>query len=156
MKSLRISRLLLLGAVCVFFIAAAAGSAQAESRPVAKGHKVKVTGPIVVHDGDVLQILDGRDGSAYSFKVTDRTTIRCNNGFLHRSSVMDSAALVPALTIEIEGKGSSENTIEARTIRFSPDAFVSAAQSGDVCSQPAHDLGRSHGVKTLFSSLDPM
>jgi hypothetical protein len=76
---------------------------------------------------------------------------------LHRSSVMDAAALVPALTVEIEGTGSSEDITEARTIRFSPDPFVLAsASSRDSCRPPAQDPGRSHGVRTLFSSIGPM
>lgn len=136
-------------------MAAASGFAQAATRPSVKSHKVKVVGPIVVHDGDVLQIRSGKDGSAYSFKVTDRTTIRCDKGLLHRSTVMDATALVPALTVEIEGVSYPEDMPEARTIKFSPDTFA-PAQSGDSCGQVVHDLGRSHGVRTLLSSLSPM
>lgn len=157
MESRRISRFLLLAAALICFVAAAAGFSQAETKPVAKSHKVKVTGPIVVHDGNLLQIRDGRDGSAYSFKITDKTTIKCEKGFLRGKAVMGAAALVPALTVEVEGKGFPEDTLEARTIKFSPDPFAfAAAQDGDHCGQPAHDPGRPHGVGILFSSLNPM
>ncbi len=153
-------RFALLAVTCLYFMTAVTLFSSAETRPSAKGHKVKITGPIVVHDGDVLQIRDGRDGSAYSFRVTDKTTIRCDKGFLRGSAVMDASALVPALTVEIEGKGSSQEITEAKTIRFSPDPFVPAAshdqQIADLCHQPAYDPGRSHGVRTLFSSLNPM
>jgi hypothetical protein len=135
-------------------------SSIAATRSPAKVHKVKITGPIVVHDGDVVQLRDGKDGSAYSFRVTDRTTIRCDKGLLHGSTVMDAAALVPALTVEIEGIGSSQEIPEAKTIKFSPDTFAFAvaqdSQGQDLCRKPVQDAGRPHGVRTLLSSLLPM
>ena len=41
------------------------------NRTPAKGHKVKITGPIVVHDGDVVQVMNSRDGSVHGFQLTD-------------------------------------------------------------------------------------
>jgi len=158
MESRRKFRLALLAAACVYFMIAGSVFATAATRPLAKGHKVKVTGPIVVHDGDVVEIRDGRDGSAYSFKVTDKTAIRCNKGFLHGNTAMDASALVPALTVEVEGIGYAEGVAEARTIKFNPDtfAFAAAPDTQDACRRPVQDLGRTHGVRTLLSSLLPM
>ena len=158
MESRRKYRFVLLAALCFYFMIAGTVLSTAATRPLAKGHKVKITGPIVVHDGDVVQILDGKDGSAYSFRVTDKTTIRCNKGFLHGNTAMDASALVPALTVEVEGIGYAEGVAEARTIKFNPDtfAFAAAPDAQDACRRPVQDLGRTHGAKTLFSSLLPM
>ena len=143
---------------CLYFVISVAVFSTAATRPLAKGHKVKITGPIVVHDGDVVQILDGKDGTAYSFRVTDRTALRCSKGFLRGSTAMDASALVPALTVEVEGIASVQDVAEARSIKFNPDtfAFTATPDTKDVCRRPAQDLGRTHGVKTLFSSLLPM
>jgi len=131
--------------------------AETESR--VNGHKVKITGPIVVHEGDMLQILNEKDGSVHGFKVTDETTIRCEEGFLHRNTVMHPSALVPALTVEVEGIGTPQDMPEAKTIKVDPDTFALTVgqdkQGGDLCRKPAQGAGRYHGIKTLFSSLLP-
>lgn len=157
MEFLRKFRFTLLAAACIYFVIVIAAFSTAATRSSAKGHKVKVTGPIVVHEGDVVQVLDGKDGSARSFKVTDKTTIRCDKGLLHGSTIMDGSALVPALTVEVEGIGSPQDMPEAKTIRFNPDTFVAQDKQGrDLCRKAAQDSGRSHGVRTLLSSLLPM
>lgn len=160
MESRRKFRLVLLTAACICFMTIVAVSSTAATRSPAKAHKVKITGPIVVHDGDVVEIRDGKDGSAHSFRVTDKTTIRCDKGLLHGSTAMDAAALVPALTVEIEGIGSSQEIPEAKTIKFNPDTFAFAvaqdSQGRDLCRRPVQDAGRPHGVRTLLSSLLPM
>jgi hypothetical protein len=160
MGSHRKFRFVLLAALCIYCVIVMAVFSTAATRSSAKGHKVKVTGPIVVHEGDVVQVLDGKDGSAHGFKVTDKTTIKCDKGLLHRSTMMDGSALVPALTVEVEGIGSPRDMPEAKTIRFNPDTFAFAVaqdkQGRDLCRKAAQDGGRSHGVRTLFSSLLPM
>jgi hypothetical protein len=160
MESRRKFRFALLATACIYFVTVMAVFSTAATRSPAKGHKVKVTGLIVLHEGDVVQILDGKDGSAHSFKVTDKTTIRCDKGLLHGSTIMNTSILVPALTVEVEGIGSSQGMPEAKTIRFNPDTFAFTAaqdnQGWDLCRKAAQDGGRSHGVRTLFSSLLPM
>ncbi len=135
------------------------GFSLAEARSPAKGHKVKIMGPIVVREGDMVQILNEKDGSIHGFKVTDETTIRCEKGFLHGNTAMHPSALVPVLTVEVEGIGSSQNMPEAKKIKVDPDTFALTVgqdkQGGDLCRKPAQDAGRYHGIKTLFSSLLP-
>jgi hypothetical protein len=146
---------------CLYFVTAMASFSMAAARPHFNGHKVKITGPIVVRDGNEVQIRDAKDGSVHGFIVTDRTAIKCDKGFLHGNTVMDASALVPALTVEVEGIGTPEGVREARTIKFTPDPFVLTAsqddQSRDLCRRPVQqNVGRSHGMKTVFSSLLPM
>ena len=159
MKSHRKMRLALLSAVCVYSLAVMTVFSMAETKSRVNGHKVKITGPIVVHEGDMLQILNEKDGSVHGFKVTDKTTIRCEKGFLHGNTVMDASALVPALTVEVEGIGTPEDMPEAKTIKVNPDTFSLMVgqdkQGGNLCREPAHDAGRYHGIRTLFSSLLP-
>jgi len=159
METHRILRLAFLSAVCIYSVAVMTVFSMAETRSHVNGHKVKITGPIVVHEGDMVQILNEKDGSVHGFKVTDETTIRCEKGFLHGNTVMHPSALVPALTVEVEGIGSPQNMPEAKTIKVDPDTFALTVgqdkQGGDLCRKPAQDAGRYHGIRTLFSSLLP-
>ncbi|MGA3128406.1 MAG: hypothetical protein ABSD13_17025 [Candidatus Korobacteraceae bacterium] len=159
MKSHRKMRLAFLSAVCIYSVALMTVFSMAETKSRVNGHKVKITGPIVVHEGDMLQILNEKDGSVHGFKVTDETTIRCEEGFLHRNTVMHPSALVPALTVEVEGIGTPQDMPEAKTIKVDPDTFALTVgqdkQGGDLCRKPAQGAGRYHGIKTLFSSLLP-
>ncbi len=138
MESPRKLRSVFLSAACISFVMIMATFSMAAAGSPTNGHKVKVKGPIVVHDGDVVQILNWKDGSVHGFQVTDRTTIRCDNGFLHRKSAVDDSALVPALTVEVEGISNPEGMAKAKTIRFNPDPFAVTAvqekQTRDLCS----------------------
>lgn len=124
MESRRKSRSAFLSAACIYFVMAMATFSMAAAGSPAKGHKVKITGPIVVHDGDVVQILNWKDGSVHGFQVTDRTAIRCDKGFPHGKGAMDASALVPALTVQVEAISNPEGMAQARTISFNPDPFA--------------------------------
>ncbi len=138
MESHKKLRSAFLSATCICFVTVMATFSMAAAKSLANGHKVKITGPIVVHDGDVVRVLDGKDGSAHSFKVTDRTTIRCDKGFLHRKTAMDASALVPALTVDVEAISTPEGIAEAKTNSFNPDPFAVTVpkqkQTLDSCS----------------------
>jgi len=138
MKSHRKLRSAFLAGVWVYFMTVMATFSMAADGSPANGHKVRITGPIVVHEGNVVRILNWKDGSIHGFKVTDKTAIRCDKGFLRGKKAMDASALVPALTVEVEGISTSEGVAEAKTIRFSPDPFAVMAeqekQTRDSCS----------------------
>ena len=138
MESHRKLRSAFLSAACLYFVTVMATFSMAATRSPANGHKVKITGPIVVHEGDVVQILNWKDGSVHGFKVTDKTTIKCDQGFLHGKRAMDASALVPALTVEVEAISTPEDMAEAKTISFNPDPFAvtvaQVKQTRDSCS----------------------
>jgi hypothetical protein len=113
-----------LPAACIYFVAAMAVFSMAAVRPSAKSHKVKITGPIILREANMLQIMNEKDGSVYGFKVTDKTIIRSHNGFLHHDTAMDASVLVPSLTVEVEGISTSQSTPEAKTIKFDPDTLA--------------------------------
>ncbi len=138
MESHRKLRSAFLSATCICFVTVIATFSMAAAKSPANGHKVKIRGPIVVQEGDVVQILNGKDGSVHGFKVTDRTTIRCDKGFLHGKTAMDASALVPALTVDVEAISTPEGIAEAKTISFNPDPFAvtvaQVKQTRDSCS----------------------
>jgi hypothetical protein len=138
MESRRKLRSAFLSAACIYFVTTMAIFSMAADKSHPKAHKVTITGPIVVHEGDVVQILNWKDSSIHGFKVTDRTTIRCDKGFLHGKEAMNASALVPALTVEVEATSSPDGTAEAQTIRFNPETFALTVaqekQTGDSCS----------------------
>ncbi len=104
-----------------------------------------------MHDGDVVQLLNWKDGSVHGFKVTNKTTIRCDKGFLHGKNAMDASALVPALTVEIEAISNFKDIAEARTIRFNPEPFpLTVAQE-----KQTRDSGSSKPDRFILSWLLP-
>jgi hypothetical protein len=113
-----------LAAACVYLVTVTATFSMAADKSPASGQKVKITGPIVVREGDMVQVLNWKDGSVQGFKVTGRTAIRCDKGFLRGKTAMNASALVPALTVEVEAISTSEGMAEAKTIRFNPDPFA--------------------------------
>ena len=107
----------------VYVVAATTFFAAAEGKPSAKVQKVKVKGVIVLHEGDLLQVLSEKDGSFQPFAITDKTLIERNKGtFKHTKT--DASALVPGLTVDVEGTRTPEGTPRASTIKFKPDAFA--------------------------------
>jgi len=138
MESHRKLRSAFLSVTCICFVTAMATFSMAAAKSPANGHKVKIRGPIVVQDGDVVQVLNWKDGSVHGFKVTDRTTITCDKGFLHGKTAMDASALVPALTVEVEAISTPEGIADAKTISFNPDPFADTVaqvkQTRDSCS----------------------
>jgi len=124
MKLLRASRWAFLSVVCIYFVALMAVFSAAEVSSAAKIHKVKITGPILLNEDGVLKIMNEKDGSVHGFRLTDKTTIRSTNGFLHGSTVMSGSALVPSLTVEVEGTGTRYEMPQATTIKFSRDELT--------------------------------
>ena len=143
MVSHRKLRSAFLSAACLYFVTAMAMLSMAAARPPVRGHKVKIRGPIVVHEGDVVQILNWKDGSVHGFRVTDKTTIKCDQGFLHGRRTIDASALVPALAVEVEAISTPKGIAEAKTISVNPDPFAvtvaQVKQTRDSCSyRPDH------------------
>jgi hypothetical protein len=50
-----------LSAACIYFVTAMATFSMAATGSRANGHKVKIKGPIVVHEGDVLTLRQSSD-----------------------------------------------------------------------------------------------
>ena len=127
-------------AVCLYVLAAAIAFAAPAANAVTHGQKAKIKGVIIARDGDAVKIQDKKDGSTKTFMVTDQTKIerdKSGNGFFGRTN-MQVTALVPGLTVRVEGVSNAEGQVEAKTVRFNPDAFaVTVAQQQQIIDNRA-------------------
>jgi outer membrane protein OmpA-like peptidoglycan-associated protein len=71
-------------------------------------------------------VQDKKTGSVVVVKITDDTKILRDKSKVafRRHEDMDVTAMVPGLTISVEGVGNAANQLEASKITFSPDAFA--------------------------------
>jgi len=120
-------RLPFLSIICLYLVAAVMPAAAAKAKPVTPEHKAKVKGTIVSRDGDAITVLDKKTGSTKVVNVSDTTTIE-RDGFMS-DSAMNKKALVPGLTINAKGVTNAKGQLDAKKIKFRPDAFaVTVAQ----------------------------
>lgn len=99
------------------------------------GEKAKVKGTIMSRKGDLVKVQDAKSGTSAIVKITDDTKIVRNKSKVsfHRHEDMDVTAMVPGLTISVEGVGNGANQLEASKITFSPDEFaVEVAQQQEI------------------------
>jgi outer membrane protein OmpA-like peptidoglycan-associated protein len=90
------------------------------------GEKAKVKGTIMSRRGDLVKVQDTKTGASAIVKITDDTKIVRNKSkvLFRRHQDMDVTAMVPGLTINVEGVGNSSNQLDASKITFSPDEFA--------------------------------
>jgi outer membrane protein OmpA-like peptidoglycan-associated protein len=94
---------------------------------VESGKKQKVSGIIVKRDGEKIVLRD-RSKAEYSVSVSGATKIEEKKKNPFRSSkVYDTSALVRGLWIEVEGRGSGSNSIDADKIKFTEENFQDSA-----------------------------
>lgn len=98
-------------------IAASAQTFQADQ-------KGKVTGVIRSRSGDLIRISDKKTGDATVVVITDDTKIERKKDFHMRRADMDVTAMVPGLTIDVEGVGNTKGQLEAKKISFDPNVFA--------------------------------
>jgi len=122
-------RLAFLSSVCLCLLSlVAAGNA------ATNGQKTKFTGTIISRESQLVKIQD-KNGSVRVVAITDSTKIerqRGKGGFWGGHK-MNSAALVPGLTVQVQGMTNADGTVEAREVTFRPDAFaVTVAQEKQI------------------------
>jgi outer membrane protein OmpA-like peptidoglycan-associated protein len=94
---------------------------------VESGKKQKVSGIIVKRDGEKLVLRD-RSKAEYSVNVSGTTKIEEKKKNPFRSSkIYDTSSLVRGLWIEVEGRGSGSNSIDADKIKFTDENFQDSA-----------------------------
>jgi outer membrane protein OmpA-like peptidoglycan-associated protein len=99
------------------------------------GQKGKVKGVIKSRSGDLVKVQDDKTGSLAVVKITDDTKVLRDKHRIvfHRHEDMDVTAMVPGLTISVEGVGNADSQLEASKITFSPDAFaIEVAQQQEI------------------------
>jgi outer membrane protein OmpA-like peptidoglycan-associated protein len=109
--------------------------ASAAFAQISSGEKAKVKGTITSRTGDLVKIQDEKSGSPVVVKITDDTKVIRDKSKVafKRHEDMDVTAMVPGLTIKVEGVGNAANQLEASKITFSPDAFaIEVAQQQEI------------------------
>ena len=97
------------------------GAARAQSFQA--GDKGKVTGIIRSRNGDLINVSAKKTGVPAVVVITDDTKIERKKDFHLRRADMDVTAMVPGLTIDVEGVGNNMGQLEAKKITFDPDEF---------------------------------
>jgi outer membrane protein OmpA-like peptidoglycan-associated protein len=112
--------------VCVVVLTIIALASMGFAQTFTAGEKGKVKGTIKSRKGDLVKIQDDKTGSLATIKITEDTKIVRDKSKVsfHRHEDMDVTAMVPGLTINVEGVGNADNQLEASKITFSPDAFA--------------------------------
>ena len=121
--------------VCVVLLTVITLASAAFAQTFSAGDKAKVKGTITSRKGDLIKIQDEKTGSPAVVKITDDTKIIRDKSKVafKRHEDMDVTAMVPGLTIKVEGVGNANNQLEASKITFSPDAFaIEVAQQQEI------------------------
>ena len=124
--------------VCALLLSGMAFTSAA--KPITSGEKAKVKGTIVSRNGDAVKIRDAKDGQPVIVNVSDNTKIERKKGKVqfYRHTDMDVTAMVPGLTIEAEGVGGANGSLDANKISFTPDEFaIEVAEEKQIQSNAA-------------------
>ena len=116
-------RLAFLSAACLCLSAGMTLVAAADTSQIADGQRAKVKGVIISRSGDLVKIQDKKSGTVEVIKLGDSTKIEHDKAFF-RHTATDVTALVPGLTIEVNGVGNADGQLEATKITFNPDLFA--------------------------------
>ena len=135
------SQKLLLTLVCATLLVNS-GYASTPVQRFADGKKAKITGTIVSRNGDVISIRVKKLGTSAVIDITDDTKIEREKDFRLRNADMDVTAMLPGLTITVDGVGNAKGQLEASKIRFNPDEFaVEVAEEQQIQSNKASAAG---------------
>ena len=102
------------------------------------GKKAKVTGTIQSRNGDLVTIRVKKTGATAVIDLTDSTKVERKRAFRLRRADMDITAMVPGLTIDVEGVGNAKGQLDANKITFDPNVFaIEVAEEQQIQSNQA-------------------
>jgi len=87
------------------------------ARSVATGDRMKIRGVVVHRDADTFTLRD-LSGVDTIVRLTDRTSVRSNGGFLRSGTNYGSTMILRGLNLEVQGRGGSNGELNAERIRF--------------------------------------
>ncbi len=93
-------------------------STTTRSRSVSSGEKMKIKGTVVKRDADTFTVRD-LSGSDTVVRLTDRTSVKTNGGFLRSGNNYAQTQILRGLNLEVEGRGGSSGELIADKVRFS-------------------------------------
>jgi OOP family OmpA-OmpF porin len=109
----------------------------AGSRSVANGQKMTITGNVTRRDADSFAIKDA-NGAETVVKLTDRTTVKTEGGFLRGGKNYSVTNILRGLRVKVEGRGDGSGQLVADKIRFS-DTDLRTAQSLEARVDPVEN-----------------
>jgi outer membrane protein OmpA-like peptidoglycan-associated protein len=121
--------------MCALLLISAVSASLSYAQTFSSGEKGKAKGTIMSRNGDLVKVQDAKTGSTVVVKITEDTKVVRNKSKVsfHRHEDMDVTAMVPGLTISVEGVGNAANQLEASKITFSPDEFaIEVAQQQEI------------------------
>jgi len=92
-------------------------STTTRSRSVSSGEKMKIKGTVVKRDADTFTVRD-LTGNDTVVRLTDRTTVKTNGGFLRSGTNYGQTQILRGLNLEVEGRGGSNGELIADKVRF--------------------------------------
>ncbi len=132
LSAIRSIRHALLSVICLCLLATMSFAAGAAKGPSTNGQKATMKGTIISRDGDLVKVVDEKDGSTVAIKVTDTTKIEREKRVLGHKD-MNVKALVPGLVVKAKGVRNADGQLEASKIKFTPDAFeITVAQQQQI------------------------
>jgi outer membrane protein OmpA-like peptidoglycan-associated protein len=87
------------------------------ARSVPSGEKMKIKGVVVRRDADTFTVRD-LTGNDTVVRLTDRTSVKANGGFLRSGTNYGSTNILRGLNLEVEGHGGSSGELIADRVRF--------------------------------------
>ena len=96
----------------------------ASAQSFVAGKKAKVTGIIQSRSGDLINIKEKKTSAPAVINLTDSTKIERKQDFRMRRTEMDVTAMLPGLTIDVEGVGNSKGQLDATKVVFDPNTFA--------------------------------
>jgi outer membrane protein OmpA-like peptidoglycan-associated protein len=115
-------------------------SATTKTNQVATGERAKIAGSILSRNGDLIRIHEDNSNEQIIVAINENTKIERRKGQFpfYRHTGMDVTAMLPGLTIEVEGVGNADGQLDADKISFTPDEFaVEVAEHQQVMANKA-------------------
>lgn len=120
-KNFRLSQLFTLAFALILagasFTSAQNNASSTQTRSVANGQKMKIKGVVTHRDADTFTVRDN-NGVDTVVRLTDRTTVKSNGGFLRSGSNYATTNILRGLNLEVEGRGDAAGQLVADKIRF--------------------------------------
>jgi outer membrane protein OmpA-like peptidoglycan-associated protein len=125
-------------------------SVESNTRTFTEGHKAKIRGVILSHDGDTLK-LRGDDNSIGTIDLTDKTKVELKQGIFREKTALKTDALVPGLEVEALGKGAENGDLVAGKVVFDRDSLKVSRQ---VAAQVDPVAGRAGALEGRAGALE--
>ena len=123
---------------CAVGVVLLTGLLNAGAQQYETGKKAKVTGTIQSRNGDLVTIRVKKTGETAVIDLTDTTKVERKKDFRLRRADMDITAMVPGLTIDVEGVGNAKGQLDANKIVFDPNVFaIEVAEEQQIQSNQA-------------------